>query len=99
MPRTARAASTPASGPVAERGDGTRVVHAGLPAAADGTPFLPGPTFAAPFHLAGPADASEYGYGRDANPTWTLFEAAIGELEGERSLPSPRGWPPSAPSC
>lgn len=67
---------------MAERGDGTRVVHAGLPAAADGTPFLPGPTFAAPFHLAGPVDASEYGYGRDANPTWTLFEAAIGELEG-----------------
>ncbi|MGZ6705529.1 MAG: cystathionine gamma-lyase [Solirubrobacteraceae bacterium] len=67
---------------MAERGDSTRAVHAGLPVAQDGAPFLPGPTFAAPFHLAGPADASPYGYGRYANPTWTRFEEAIGELEG-----------------
>ena len=26
--------------------DGTRVVHAGLPPKANGTPYLPGPTFA-----------------------------------------------------
>ncbi|MDP1850353.1 MAG: cystathionine gamma-lyase [Solirubrobacteraceae bacterium] len=60
----------------------TRVVHAGLPAPAQGTPFLPGPTLAAPYHLIGPSDASPYGYGRDANPTWTGYEAALGELEG-----------------
>ncbi|MDP9345983.1 MAG: PLP-dependent transferase [Actinomycetota bacterium] len=65
-----------------DRHPDTRVVHAGLPEARDGTPFLPGPTFAAPFHLAGPADASAYGYGRYANPTWTAYEQAIGELEG-----------------
>jgi cystathionine gamma-lyase len=65
----------------------TRVVHAGLPAAAQGTPFLPGPTFAAPYHLSGPSDASPYGYGRDANPTWSAYEAALGELElGEAVL-------------
>ena len=34
-------------------GDGTRVVRAGLPARAQGEPLLPGPTFAAPYHLVG----------------------------------------------
>ncbi len=60
----------------------TRVVHAGLPPAGQGEPFLPGPTFAAPYHLAGPVDASLYGYGRYANPTFTAYEKALGELEG-----------------
>jgi cystathionine gamma-lyase len=64
----------------------TRVVNAGLPAPAQGTPFLPGPTLAAPYHLIGPSDASPYGYGRDANPTWTGYEAAIGELEGGEAV-------------
>ena len=65
----------------------TRVVNAGLPAPAQGTPFLPGPTFAAPYHLIGPSDASPFGYGRDANPTWSGYEAALGELEvGEAVL-------------
>jgi cystathionine gamma-lyase len=32
--------------------------------------------------LAGPADASLYGYGRYANPTFTAYEKALGELEG-----------------
>lgn len=59
----------------------TRVVHAGLPAPVQGTPFLPGPTLAAPYHLIGPSDASPYGYGRYANPTWTGYEDALGELE------------------
>ncbi len=64
----------------------TRVVHAGLPAAAQGTPFLPGPTLAAPYHLIGPTDATPYGYGRYANPTWTGYEAALGELEGGEAV-------------
>jgi cystathionine gamma-lyase len=65
----------------------TRVVHAGLPAAEQGAPFLPGPVLAAPFHLIGPSDASRYGYARYANPTWTAYEAALGELEhGEAVL-------------
>lgn len=64
--------------------DGTRCVHAGLPEPAPGQPFLPGPVFAAPYHLdpwQGPA-ASPNGYGRPDNPTRRLLEAAIGELEG-----------------
>jgi cystathionine gamma-lyase len=53
-------------------GPGTRAVHAGLPEAQDGAPFLPGPELAAPYHLAGSADASHYGYGRYANRSWDL---------------------------
>ena len=64
----------------------TRVVHAGLPAAEQGAPFLPGPVLAAPYHLSGPSDASRYGYARYANPTWTAYEAALGELEGGEAV-------------
>ncbi len=62
--------------------DGTRVVHAGLPAPAPGEPFLPGPVFAAPYHLDPVAGPGENGYGRPDNPTRRALEAAIGELEG-----------------
>ncbi|MGK5522267.1 cystathionine gamma-lyase [Micromonospora sp. URMC 107] len=67
-----------------EHQDGTRCVRAGLPEPAPGQPFLPGPVFAAPYHLdpfAGPAAAPD-GYGRPDNPTRRLLEAAVGELEG-----------------
>jgi cystathionine gamma-lyase len=62
-------------------GDGTRCVHAGQPPAERGAPFLPGPTFAAPYHLGGPGVGPD-SYGREDNPTWRGYEAAIGELEG-----------------
>ena len=68
------------------RGDSTRTAHAGLPAGADGEPFLPGPTFAAPYHLAGAVEASRFDYGRYDNPTWARLEDALGELEGARSV-------------
>ena len=66
--------------------DGTRVVRAGLPEPEQGMPFLPGPVFAAPFHVSGdPADAS-YGYGREGHPTWSGYERALGELEGGEAV-------------
>jgi cystathionine gamma-lyase len=71
---------------VAERGPSTRAVQAGLPEPAQGEPFLPGPVFAAPFHLRGPADAARFSYQRYANPTWENLEAAVGELEGGEVL-------------
>ena len=67
---------------MAGRGDGTRFVHAGLPPARDGEPFLPGPQFAAPFHLAGDPAGADFVYGRYGNPTWERYEAALAELEG-----------------
>ncbi len=66
--------------------DGTRVVRAGLPRFAQGEPFLPGPTFANPYHLAGDPSSSPYSYGRYHNPTWTHFEQALSELEGGSAI-------------
>ncbi|HEY9369862.1 cystathionine gamma-lyase [Streptomyces sp.] len=61
-------------------GDGTRAVRAGLPEPVKYEPTLPGPVFAAHFHLPGDP-TGPYTYGRDENPTWTHLERAIGELE------------------
>ncbi|EFL33360.1 methionine gamma-lyase [Streptomyces viridochromogenes DSM 40736] len=61
-------------------GDGTRAVRAGLPEPVKYEPTLPGPVFAAHFHLPGDP-TGPYTYGRDENPTWTLLERAVGELE------------------
>ncbi|WP_329590813.1 cystathionine gamma-lyase [Streptomyces sp. NBC_01362] len=61
-------------------GDGTRAVRAGLPGPEQFEPTLPGPVFAAHFHLSG-EPTGPYTYGRDTNPTWTHLERAIGELE------------------
>ncbi|MER7679744.1 MULTISPECIES: cystathionine gamma-lyase [unclassified Streptomyces] len=65
---------------VTASGDGTRAVRAGLPEPVKHEPTLPGPVFAAHFHLPGDP-TGPYTYGRDENPTWTLLERAIGELE------------------
>jgi cystathionine gamma-lyase len=67
-------------------GPSTRAIQAGLPPAADGEPLLPGPVLAAPYHLRGDAHKTPYGYGRDANPTWTHLERAIGGLDGGRCV-------------
>lgn len=67
-----------AAGPTT--GDSTLAVRAGLPAPEAYEPPLPGPVFAAHYHLPGEA-TGPYTYGRDANPTWTRLEEAIGELE------------------
>ncbi|AJE41520.1 cystathionine gamma-lyase [Streptomyces nodosus] len=61
-------------------GEGTRAVRAGLPEPVKYEPTLPGPVFAAHFHLPG-EPTGPYTYGRDDNPTWTHLERAIGELE------------------
>ncbi|KAF4406030.1 cystathionine gamma-lyase [Streptomyces lycii] len=61
-------------------GDGTRAVRAGLPEPVAHEPTMPGPVFAAHYHLPG-EPAGPYTYGRENNPTWTGLEAAIGELE------------------
>ncbi|MBX9397977.1 cystathionine gamma-lyase [Streptomyces sp. TRM72054] len=61
-------------------GEGTRAVRAGLPEPVKYEPTLPGPVFAAHYHLPG-EPTGPYTYGRDENPTWTHLERAIGELE------------------
>src|SRR5262245_19427732 len=76
--------------------DATRVIHAGLPEPAQGSPFLPGPVFAAPYHVAGDPAGSAYSYGRNHNPTWTNFEQALGELEGGEAVVFASGMAASA---
>ncbi len=66
--------------------DATRVIRAGLPQPAANEPFMPGPTFAAPFHLPGDPAEAEYVYTRYGNPTTARLEAAIGELEGGEAV-------------
>ncbi|WP_155057224.1 cystathionine gamma-lyase [Streptomyces blattellae] len=61
-------------------GEGTRAVRAGLPEPVKYEPTLPGPVFAAHYHLPGDP-TGPYAYGRDDNPTWTHLERAIGDLE------------------
>ncbi|MEV0115177.1 cystathionine gamma-lyase [Streptomyces sp. NPDC050844] len=82
--RTAETAAGTGSGIGSGIGDGTRVVRAGLPEPVKHEPTLPGPVFAAHFHLPGDP-TGPYTYGRDENPTWTLLERAIGELEAPES--------------
>jgi cystathionine gamma-lyase len=62
--------------------DGTRLVRAGLPDPEQGSPFLPGPVFAGPFHLQGEVASSDWSYTRYGNPTFARYEAALSELEG-----------------
>jgi cystathionine gamma-lyase len=65
----------------ASAGDGTRVVHAGMPAAAEGTPLVVSPVFTSTYHLTG-EPSGPYQYGRLTNPTWTAWESALSDLEG-----------------
>lgn len=69
----------------------TRTVHAGLPAPAQGEPFLPGPVFAGPFHLSGEVDGNVSGYHRHNNPTWTNYEDALSDLELGQAVVFPSG--------
>lgn len=69
----------------------TQVVRAGLPPKAAGTPYLPGPVFAAPYHAPGDPSLTPYTYGRFHNPSWTHYEAALSELEGGPCLLFPSG--------
>ncbi|MBL1066157.1 cystathionine gamma-lyase [Streptomyces sp. 7-21] len=75
------AGGAPHPAPGAELGDGTRTVHAGLPAATPYAPPMPGPVFAAHYHLPGEVAGAPYAYGRESNPTWTALEEAIAALE------------------
>ena len=71
-------------------GDGTRVVHGGHPEPEAGTPLLPGPVFAAPYHLGESGPSGDF-YGRAGNPTWRALESAIGELDGGHCVLLPSG--------
>ncbi len=71
---------------MSELGPGTRVIRAGLPEPEQGEPFLPGPVFAAPFHVTGDPYAAPHAYTRYTNPTWTRYEEAVGSLEDAEAV-------------
>jgi cystathionine gamma-lyase len=51
-----------------------------MPEGADGSPLVRSPVFASTYRLTG-QPSGPYQYGRLTNPTWTTWEAALGELE------------------
>jgi len=59
----------------------TLVVHAGRPERGPDAPLSPPIVLTSTYVAGGPM-----GYGRDGNPTWEAFEAALGALEGGRAL-------------
>jgi len=71
---------------VSEPGPSTRVIRAGLPDPEQGEPFLPGPVFAAPFHVTGDPYAAPALYTRYGNPTFARYEEAVGSLEGAEAV-------------
>lgn len=71
---------------MSDDGPGTRVVRAGLPEPEQGEPFLPGPVFAAPFHLTGDPGGTSAVYTRYGNPTWARYEDAVGGLEDAEAV-------------
>jgi len=68
-----------------ELGDGTRAIHSGMPDSSDGSPLVPSPVFASTYSLTG-EPRGPYQYGRLTNPTWTAWEAALGELESGEAV-------------
>lgn len=76
---------------MSELGKGTRVIRAGLPEPEQGEPFLPGPVFAAPFHLTGDPYDAPNSYSRYGNPTWARYEDAVGSLENAEAVLFPSG--------
>lgn len=70
---------------------GTKVVHAGVNKAQQGSPFMQGPTFASTFHLSGEVDNDHHQYARFHNPTWDALEQGLGELEQGKAIIFPSG--------
>ena len=79
---------------MSELGPSTRVIRAGLPEPEQGEPFLPGPVFAAPFHVTGDPYAAPHAYTRYGNPTWTHYEDAVGSLEDAEAVLFCPAWQP-----
>src|SRR5688572_15861959 len=63
----------------------TAILHAGYLDAESG-PFRAGPQFSSTFTTPGDPAAHALTYGRFHNPTWTAWEAALGELEGGEAI-------------
>jgi cystathionine gamma-lyase len=68
--------------------DSTKIIRSTLTRAAAGEPLHPSPVFAAPFHTPGDPNDAPYSYARSHNPTWTVLERAIGQMESGQFAPA-----------
>jgi cystathionine gamma-lyase len=57
------------------------MIRSTLTPVVSGEPLHAGPVFAGPYHAPGDPAGIRYSYGRSHNPSWTVLEAALGELE------------------
>ena len=60
----------------------TLILHAGYRTSSEPGPFRAGPQFSSTYTSPGDPAAHSLTYGRFHNPTWSAWEAALGELEG-----------------
>jgi cystathionine gamma-lyase len=68
--------------------DSTKIIRSTLTPVVAGEPLHPGPVFAAPYHTPGDPGEAQYSYARSHNPTWTVLEKAIGQMESGIFAPS-----------
>jgi cystathionine gamma-lyase len=61
--------------------DSTKIIRSTLTRAVTGEPLHASPVFAAPYHTPGDPNEAPYSYARSHNPTWTVLERAIGQME------------------
>jgi cystathionine gamma-lyase len=67
--------------------DSTKIIRSTLTRAVPGEPLHPSPVFAAPYHTPGDPNEAPYSYARSHNPTWTVLERAIGQMEAGEFAP------------
>ena len=61
--------------------ESTKIIRSTLTRAENGGALHPGPVFAAPYHVSGDPAETAYTYARSHNPTWTVLEKAIAQIE------------------
>lgn len=64
----------------------TRILHAGYRASKEAGAFLAGPQFSSTYTAPGDPSQHDLTYGRFHNPTWTVWEEALGVLEGGHAI-------------
>jgi cystathionine gamma-lyase len=67
--------------------DSTKIIRSTLTRVVQGEPLHAGPVFAAPYHTPGDPAEAAYSYARSHNPTWTVLEKALGQMESGQLVP------------
>lgn len=64
----------------------TLILHAGYRSLQEAGPFVAGPQFASTYTAPGDPSRHQWTYGRFHNPTWSVWEEALGVLEGGEAI-------------